>query len=139
MLLTIVPSKTERTTKARVRIDLKLCPMVMECIAAIPLEKRIGPLIVNDAIGEPFGFRSFDKLWRRVRDVAGLRHSLWNRDLRSGGIAEGSKAGASHDDMGKLAGHSGSKMVREIYDRDVLVSANRVAEARARFREKKKD
>ena len=37
----------------------------------------------------------------------------------------------------KLAGHAGPKMTRRVYDRDVLIASNRVAEARAKFREKK--
>jgi hypothetical protein len=135
MVLSIVPSKTERTTRARVRIDLKLCPLVMECITAIPVGERTGPLIVNDKTGRPFAHLVFQGLWRRVRKEAGLSPKLWNRDIRAGGLTEASMAGASSDDRAKLAAHS-KRMTREVYDRDTLISANRVAAAIAKFREK---
>ncbi|PWT71903.1 MAG: integrase [Chloroflexi bacterium] len=134
MILTLTPSKTERTTGKRVRIDLKLCPMVMEAISTI--ERRAGPLIVDDRTGEPFWARQFERLWGKVRAAAGLRPTLWNRDLRAGGLTEGSMAGASSDDRAKLAGHS-QKISQRVYDRDVLVSSSRVNEARAKFRERK--
>lgn len=134
MILTILPSKTEHTTGRRVHIDLKLCPLVMEAIAAIPASRRAGPLIVDATTGKPFVAMTFRALWAEVRKRAGLSKSLWNRDLRAGALTEGGMAGATADDRAKLAGHSGPKMTRQVYDRDVLVSANRVAEARARFR-----
>jgi hypothetical protein len=46
-------------------------------------------------------------------------------------------AGASADDRAKMAGHSQPHVTRRVYDRDVLIGANRVAEARKAFREKK--
>ena len=137
MIFSYTPSKTEHTTGRRVFVDLKLCPMVMEAISRIPPEQRRGPLVMNSATGRPFSGTSYIVLWRHVRKKAGLPSSLWNRDLRAGGITEGGMAGASADDRGKMAGHSGAKMTRQVYDRDVLIGANRVAVARAKFREKK--
>jgi len=134
MIFTFTPSKTERTTGRRIGVDLKLCPLAMEAIASIPPEKRIGPLVIDTRTGKPFPGRSFLALWDKVRTRAGLPKTLWNRDLRAGALTEGGMAGATADDRAKLAGHSGPKMVRGVYDRDVLVSANRVAEARAKFR-----
>lgn len=132
MVLTLTPSKTIRTTGARVHVDLKLCPMVMSEIASLP--ERAGPLILNEATGQPYTSQQFMLLWRRVRAEAGLSLTLWNRDLRAGAITEGGIAGATADDRAKLAGHAGPKMTRKVYDRDVLVASNRVAEARAKFR-----
>jgi hypothetical protein len=133
LILTLTPGKTERTTGRRVHVDLKLCPLVVEAVASIPIAARIGPLVVDARTGQPFLVRSFLKLWAEVRRRAGLPKSLWNRDLRAGALTEGGMAGATADDRAKLAGHS-PKMTRQVYDRDVLVSANRVAEARAKFR-----
>lgn len=133
MVLAIIPSKTERTTRRRVHIDLRLCPMVMDELARIPLEARKGPLIVNEATGLPYRGDAFAKVWRRVRD----RPTLWNRDIRAGALTEGGVAGASSDDRAKMAGHVSSKMTQQVYDRDVLIGSSRVAEARAKFREKK--
>jgi hypothetical protein len=136
MILTYTPTKTERTTGARVSIDLGLCPMVMEELALIPPADRVGPLIVNEAAGLPYRNTQFPELWRDVRKRAGLPETLWNRDIRAGAITEGGKAGATADDRAKVAGHS-KRMTETVYDRDVLVSANRVAEARAAYRVKR--
>jgi hypothetical protein len=136
LILTLTPSKTERTTGRSVLVDLKLCPLVMDTIAAIPLEDRTGPLVINNRTGIPFYREEFRYLWEKVRAAAGLRPTLWNRDLRAGGLTEGSMAGAGSDDRAKLAGHS-QKISQKVYDRDVLVSSSRVNEARAKFRERK--
>jgi hypothetical protein len=133
MVLTLTPTKTEKTTRARVKVDLTKCPLVMECLAGIAPEKRGGPLVISDRTGLPFWPREFDGLWRRVTKAAGLRPTLWNRDLRAGGLTEASMAGASSDDRAKLAAHS-KRMTQATYDRDILISSDRVAEARARFR-----
>jgi hypothetical protein len=134
MILTLTPSKTERTAGHRISIDLKLCPMVTEAVAAIT--NRTGPLVINARTGLPFLAVTFQGLWREVRQLAGLPESLWNRDLRAGALTEASISGASSDDRAKLAAHS-KKITQKVYDRDVLVSANRVADARAKFRENK--
>lgn len=137
MTLSLIPSKTSKTTRARVRVGLTNCPMIMSEIASIPPELRTGPLIVDEHTRLPYTDRQFTEVWRDVRSEAGLSPLLWNRDLRAGALTEGGMAGASADDRAKLAGHSGAKMTRSVYDRDVLVASNRVAAARAKFREKK--
>jgi hypothetical protein len=58
------------------------------------------------------------QLWAKVRHEAGLGRTLWNRDLRAGGLTEGSIASATADDRAKRAGHS-KKMTQLVYDRDV--------------------
>ncbi|MBB4201095.1 hypothetical protein CCR94_07730 [Rhodoblastus sphagnicola] len=133
-VLTITPTKTERSTRAKISIDLALCPMVQEELARIPAAERHGPLIINEQTGLPFMVKRFTGTWQEVRRAAELSSKLWNRDIRAGGITEGGIAGASLDDRAKLAGHSSKKTTAGTYDRDVLVSANRVAEARAKFK-----
>lgn len=134
LILTLTPGKTNRTTKKRTHIDLKLCPMVMEELALIPPESRCGPLIVNPKTGRPYLRYETQGLWAKVREIAGLPKTMWNRDIRAGAITEGGAAGVSSDDRGKLAGHADGRMTREVYDRDVLEGSNRAAVARARFR-----
>jgi hypothetical protein len=53
LVLTLTPSKTERSTGARVHVDLSRCPMVMAELAMIPQEARSGPLVVNERTGLP--------------------------------------------------------------------------------------
>lgn len=133
-ILEITPSKTERTTGKRVRVDLKLCPFVMRALQSVELQA--GPLIIDDHTGQPFRPKAYVKLWQKIRREAGLPSNLWNRDLRAGAITEASMGGASADDRAKQAGHS-VKINRKVYDRDVLESARRVSEARKKFREGK--
>ncbi len=136
LVLTITPTKTEGTTGKKVIVDLSLCPMVMEELALIPAEQRVGPLVANERDGMPYQARRFSDVWGDVRKKAGLPPDLWNRDLRAGGNTEAEMAGASADDRAKAAGHS-KKTNTRVYSRDVLVSTSRVAEARAAFRAKK--
>lgn len=155
-ILTITPSKTEHTTGKRVTLDLSALPMVMEEIRCLnggtgspagvssahsygaSHGSFVGPLIVNERTGFPYTTDSWMEFWRRVRKKAGLSTDLWNRDIRAGGVTEGGRAGASSDDRAKVAGHSRPKHVREVYDRDVLDGARRVAQARKAFREGEK-
>ena len=49
LVLTLTPTKTERSTNAKIHVDLSRCPMVVEELALIPQEARSGPLVVNEA------------------------------------------------------------------------------------------
>jgi hypothetical protein len=134
LVLSLTPSKTERTTGAKVHVDLSRCPMIMTELAMIPVEACSGPLIVNEATGRPYARQAWEWLWQAVREAAGLPSELWNRDLRAGGVTEAQMAGAAAEDRAKVAGHS-QKVNEGVYARDRLVASNRVIEARQRFRE----
>jgi hypothetical protein len=136
MILTATPTKTEGRTRARVVIDLKLCPMVMSEIAAIPLESRSGPLVRDAATGRPFKHAVWQRLWRRVTEATGLPNELWNRDLRAGGITEAEDSGTRVEDRAKVAGHSNPKTTADVYDRGVLEAHRRVARSRLAHRAK---
>jgi hypothetical protein len=138
MILSFVPSKTERTTGAPVRASLQggRCPMVMEELAKIPHDQRVGPLIIDDKTGEPFAYQNFNNLWKKVRAEAGISDRVWNRDIRAGGISEGQAANARSEDRAKLSGHS-QKMNESVYSRDILAASNRVLDARAAYRKNK--
>jgi hypothetical protein len=136
MILTVTPTKTEKRSNARVVIDLKLCPMVMGEIAAIPAESRSGPLVRDTAKGLPFKHHAWQRLWRRVTAATGLSSELWNRDLRAGGITEAEDSGTRVEDRAKVAGHSNPKTTAEVYDRGVLEAHRRVARSRLAHRAK---
>lgn len=137
ILAKVRPTKTEDTSEVEVSFDLSVCPMVTEELAQIPNEKRTGPLIVDELHGRPYVYEKFRTAWRKDATAAGLPVTLWNRDLRAGGITEGGKAGASRDDRRKLAGHT-KEVTTEIYDRDTVEAHRRVMAARGAFRDKKK-
>jgi integrase len=111
-------------------------PDVMEELAKVPADKRMGPLIVNPATGLPYRQWYFRYLWRHVADRAGIDRAVWNSDLRAGGITEAREAGAPTDDVAKTAGHADKRTTARVYDRDRLEAARRVARARAAHRAK---
>lgn len=131
-VLRATPDKTSETSGARVVIDLKACPMVMEELALIPDVERRGPLIVNPKTGLPYRQWYFRDLWRQVANRAGIPTTVWNRDLRAGGNTEAQRAGARLEDRKKLMGHSvKSEVTAKVYDRDHLEAHRRIATARA--------
>lgn len=133
LILRITPTKTEGTTDARGTYDLTVCPMVMEELASIPPDRRVGPLIVNPNTGLPYVYSTFAGAWREDFDAAGLPPKMWGRDLRAGGSTEASAAGASRDDRAKVAAHS-PETQGQVYDRSVLEAHRRVMTARKGFR-----
>lgn len=131
----ILRKKTSKTG-SDVEFDLKLSPMVMAEINRIPVEKRVGPLILDESSGLPYMNGRFSRVWRKVATAAGVPSEVWNRDSRAGGISEGRKAGASLDDMRQHAGHSDVKITSR-YDRGPLETTSKVAILRQKAREQK--
>jgi len=122
-------------------LDLKMCPMVMEELAKVPVEARRGPIIVNPRTGLPYRNWYFGEVWRKVRKATGIAKSVWNRDARAGGVTEARQAAAPTpdnllDDVAKQAGHSNKRTTARVYDRDRLEAARRVAQARVAYRGK---
>lgn len=131
LILRVTPEKTSDTSEARVAIDLRECPMVVEEFTHVPESKRTGPLIVDPKTALPYEHRTLRDKWRQDANAAGLPVSIWNRDLRAGGVSEARAAGARTDDVAKLAGHADARTTAEIYDRATLEAARRVAKARS--------
>jgi integrase len=134
MVLRITPEKTSDTSEARVAIDLRECPMVVAELAHVPETKRTGPLIIDPKTGLPYIHRTMRDAWRKDATAAGLLRSVWNRDLRAGGVTEARDAGAPTDDIAKTAGHSDARTTARVYDRAALEAARRVTRARVGHR-----
>lgn len=131
LILRYKPTKTAFTSGAEVAIDLSVCPMVMEDLETIPMERRAGPMIVDPKTGRPYTKDRFGKVWKAARKVAGIPPDVWNRDLRAGGTTEAREGDAKTDDLKKLVGHTaGSKITADVYDRDRLEAHRRIAKAR---------
>jgi hypothetical protein len=139
LILRYTPSKTQFTTGARGTLDLRACPMVMEDIAGIPIDARRGPLIVNPRTGLPYKQWFFWDLWRRAANQAGIKATVWNRDLRAAAVTEGRQAGAPTDDVAKVATHASKRTTARVYDRDHLEAHRRVMKARVAHRGKDND
>jgi len=136
LVLPVTPTKTEESSRARVVVDPPTCPMVMEELGKAPPSPQGAPLIVNPRTGLPYRQEYFRELWRRCAEAAGIPRTVWNRDLRAGGITEARQAGAPTDDVAKLAGHANKRTTARVYDRDSLEAARRVARARHEHRGK---
>ena len=135
LMMTIKPTKTEKTSAVEVTFDLSVCPMVMEEIAHIPPAARNGPLIINELTGLPYIYQTFRLGWNADFAAAGMPKGMWCRDLRAGGVTEGGKAGVSKDDRRKVAGHAKEKQT-EKYDRDQVAAFRRAMESRTNYRAK---
>lgn len=129
MILTYTPSKTEDTTGKKIKYPLFNAPMVLEELEHWPMEKRVGPVIVNEQTMLPWREGTFRDGWRKDRITAGIPKDIWARDLRASGVTEGRAKDASADDVAKVAGHS-KRMTENVYDRAVIEAATRFSEKR---------
>jgi integrase len=136
LLLEYTPSKTAETTGRAMVYPLTKAPMVLEELQHWPQEVRAGPVIVAPTTNLPYQEQNWRKRYNKDRKAAGIASNVWARDLRASGITEGRAYNASIDDAGKVAGHSGTRTTKVIYDRAVLEAADRFADARIRGRER---
>ena len=97
--------------------------MVIEELASVAPEDRNGPLIVNPRTGLPYRQWYFREVWKRSAAEAGVPATVWNRDLRAGGITEARQAGD------RRCGQN-----RRAFQQAPLEAARRVAKARAAHR-----
>jgi len=127
--------KTHVKTGIAVEHDLCLYPDILHEIELVDPSRRVGPMIISEATGEPYKHRTFTQTWRRVADVAGLPQSVWNMDSRSGAISEAYDAGADEISVMKHAGHK-NRQTSAKYNRGSLEQTSRVARFRMAKRTK---
>lgn len=111
-------------------------PMVIDELAHWPAEIRSGPVIVSPTTSLPYLEQNWRKRFNKDRKVAGIPANVWARDLRASGVSEARAHNASIDDAAKVAGHSGTRTTKNIYDRAVLEAADRFADTRILGRER---
>ncbi|MGO9769707.1 MAG: integrase [Roseiarcus sp.] len=136
MIFQYTPAKTQFTSGAKVTLDLRMLPMVVEELSKVPEEARRGPLIVNPRTGLPYRNSYYGHVWDKVRKITGIKPEVWNRDIRAAAVTEGRQAGSPTDDLAKTAGHANKRTTAKVYDRDRLEAARRVAQARVAYRGK---
>jgi len=125
----MVLRKKHVKTGFKVQHDLKLHPVVLEEIEAVPNEKRIGPIIIAETTGEPYKHRNFTQRWRNIANKAGVPKTVWNMDARAGGITEAYDLGAAETDVMKSAGHM-NRQTSARYNRGTIEQTSRVAKIR---------
>ncbi|KLK92856.1 integrase [Microvirga vignae] len=125
----------KRTTKtgAFVAHDLKLSPLVLDLLARIPADRRVGPLIIDEKAGRPYAHDAYGREWRLVARAAGIPDEVWNMDARAGGITEAEDAGATLDHIRSAAAHSQTSTTIR-YSRGAVGKSQEVARLRQAFR-----
>jgi len=127
--------KTHVKTGIPVEHDLSLYPDILHEIDLVDPSRRVGPMIISEATGEPYKHRTFTQTWRRVADAAELPKGVWNMDSRSGAISEAYDAGADETSVMKHAGHK-NRQTSAKYNRGSLAQTSRVAQFRIAKRTK---
>lgn len=125
--------KETTKTGAIVAHDFALYPLVMELLALVPPEKRVGPLIVDERSGRPYAEGVYAREWRTVADKAGIPRSVWNMHARAGGISEADEAGASLEEIGHQTGQSQPATTAR-YVRGTIEKTRKVARLRLAYR-----
>jgi len=135
---TMILSKATTKTGAIVVADLKLCPLVMQVLAMVPTDKRVGPMIIDEKSRRPYAEDAYAREWRVVARAAGIPDAVKNMDARAGAISEADDALAPLDEIRSTAGHSqASTTIR--YVRGSAGKSKHVAELRRLHRERKRD
>lgn len=126
-------SKATTKTSAIVSHDLTLCPMTMELLDLVPVETRIGPLIIDETAGRPYADHAYAREWRAIAKLAGIPDAICNMDARAGAITEAEDAGADLDEIRGAVGHTQASTTAR-YSRGAIGKARSVAEKRLAFR-----
>lgn len=111
--------------------DLRDTPALLELLQAIPEDRRVGPVIVNEKTGKPWRYRNYIAVFRKAARAAGVPDDVWSMDLRAGGATEvGAIQGITRDDL-KAAGGWKSDAMAARYDRGSKVRAQKVVRLRS--------
>lgn len=129
----LVISKETTKTGALVSQDLKLLPLVLQVLALIPAERRVGPLIVDEAAGRPYAEFAYARDWRDIARLAGIPDVVWNSDARAGAITEAEDAGADIDTIRGSIGHTQASTTAR-YSRGAIGKSRTVALKRVEHR-----
>lgn len=113
--------------------DTTAYPFLRRLLDMVPIQNRIGPIVINENTGIPYRHKQFATIWREIATECGISKDIWNRDSRAGGVTEGSDAGANIEHLRHHANHSNiSTTIR--YDRKTVEKTRTVAELRIAHR-----
>jgi integrase len=132
----LVISKVTTKTGAVVSHDLKLCPMSLGLLQQVPINKRVGPFIMDENSGRPYASHGYAREWRAVARKAGIPDNVWNMDARAGAITEAEDAGVDLDTIRGAVGHTQASTTAR-YSRGAIGKSRVVAAQRLAHRTKK--
>jgi hypothetical protein len=134
----LILRKETTKTGQEVAANLNLLPLVMDVLAHVPAERRVGPVIIDENEGRPYAEHAFAREWRIIARAAGVPDKVWNMDSRSGGLSEADDAGAELDHMRSQAGHSNTATTLR-YVRGSIGKSETVAKLRQAHRARKQE
>ncbi|MCJ2090432.1 hypothetical protein MKK88_31290 [Methylobacterium sp. E-005] len=102
----LVVRKATTKTGAFVAHDLKLCPLVLPLLDRVPVDRRVGPVILDEPAGRPYAASAYGREWRIVARAAGVPDHVRNMDARAGAITEAEDKGADLDHIRSAAAHT---------------------------------
>lgn len=135
MLTGLILTKETSKTGAAGEWNLELCPLVMKVLTSVSAadgmveNRKSGPMIVQESNGRPYTPGTYRETWRTIARTAGIPDDVFNMDSRAGAITEGSDAGATKDDLQRLATHARATTT-DRYIRKNRAPSERVARAR---------
>jgi hypothetical protein len=116
--------------------DLKLYPMLIAELMRVPVDKRVGPMIISENTGLPFTANTYRTQWRIIADLAGLPPEIQNRDSRSGSITEATDADAGLEIVRHHSAHKNASMTAR-YSKNTIKKTSEVARLRIAARSEK--
>lgn len=125
--LTKAPSKTDRSAPDAIEWDLTLVPDLRARLQSIT--NRVGPVIVDKA-GMPYSRFTWQKLWAKYREKAGVPETIWMMDTRAGAANDAEERGASAIDLNKQLTHASMETTKR-YIREKSKGVNNVLRIRA--------
>lgn len=130
-----IVSKTAFTSELEAVHTIADYPDLIEELAHIPSEKRVGPIVINARTGLPPTEAQCRAYFRRIARAAGIPDNFWNADARAGAVTEAYEAGATEEEAKALATHSEVKTSRR-YLRDLTEQSRRAAAKRIESRKR---
>lgn len=133
IILDGITRKVTSKTGAIAAHDMTVCPHVLQVANLVPIESRIGPLIIDEKAGRPYAGDAFAREWRRIARAADIPDHVWNMDARAGAITEAEDAGADLDDARAAAAHTQASTTAR-YSRGAAGKSRKVATLRIAHR-----
>jgi hypothetical protein len=102
-------------------------------LARISIERRVGPLVVEEVRGVPYRAAAYRTWFRTIARKAGIPDNIWSMDARAGAITEAWESGAEPIGVMAMATHTQLSTSRR-YNRSNLDQISRVARKRVEGR-----
>jgi hypothetical protein len=102
-------------------------------LARVPINRRVGPLVVDDVRRVPYTPESYRRWFRTIARRAGIPDAVWNMDARAGAVTEAWESGAEPQAIMAMATHTQLSTSRR-YNRSNIEQISRAAQLRVKGR-----